>query len=216
MNLIQNGDFEEPAITGDGWMQFPDGAVPGWTVEYNAACVHNPKSHQSSLKVWNQGSCSGNQNVELDGEPDVISGPVYDTVKISQSVATVPGKHYVLSYALAPTPGVADNQMKVWVNGMEVASHVASGVGQVLPVLKWKRATYEFDAADSVTSVVFAEVGPSDGAGMHLDAVSLTPARQQSSSGSGNLHWLGSAQLHKEPASTNKLGQPPANENFGP
>lgn len=181
-NLIQNGDFEEPVMS-SSLAFFADGAVPGWAVTYSSS--DSPES-EPLLEFWNHingwAPYSGSQHVELDG---------YDTVKISQTVATVPGKHYVLTYAWAPRPDVADNQMEVSVNGVPVASHAASGAGH--SAIQWTKATYEFDAADAVTSIAFAEVGPNEaggGVGMLLDAVSLTTdnAVQWSCSDGGNQH----------------------------
>jgi hypothetical protein len=165
-NLIQNGDFEEPAMSSSLGF-FADGTVPGWTVEYSTDGSHE---REPLLEVWHYlygwDSYSGDQHVELDG---------YDTIKISQTVPTVPGWQYTLTYAWAPRPSVADNQMKVWLNDEEVGSHAASGEGQSM--ISWTEATSAFAATSPETSVAFAEFGPNEpsgGLGMLLDGVTLT------------------------------------------
>lgn len=164
VELIENGDFEIPAVSSGNWSVFADGDIPGWTVEYSDEDGNN--AHPPELEIWNNlkpTPYSGNQHAELDG---------YDPTKISQNVPTEAGKHYVLRYAWAPRPGVSNNQMKVWVDGEEIDHHSASGGGQ--SEIFWTEAVYEFDAVSNLTNIAFAEVGPDDQLGMLLDAVSLT------------------------------------------
>lgn len=161
-NLIVNGDFQNPVVSAGGWAVFANGAVPGWTITHTFSGSH---VHPPELEIWNQlmpTPYSGNQNVELDS---------YDPTKISQSVATETGKHYVLQYAWAPRPGVLVNKLKVLVDNVAVVVHNASGTANT--PINWTAEKYEFDATGTATKITFAEVGPADGLGMLLDAVSL-------------------------------------------
>jgi hypothetical protein len=155
-------DFELPSVPAGDWLFFPPDEVPEWTVKHT---FPNGKASPPQLEFWNhlmQAPYSGNQNIELDSD---------NSTTISLSVPTQPGGRYVLKYAWAPRPSVAENHMKVWVNGSETAVHQASGVGQT--TIHWTVSQYEFTAAGTSTSIAFGEVGQDNALGMLLDAVSL-------------------------------------------
>jgi hypothetical protein len=118
------------------------------------------------LEIWDtlRGylAADGTQNIELDGQ---------DPTTISQTPATAAGTCYELSYAWSPRPACDDNQMIVYVDDVEVAYHSASGTDNL--ATQWTLETLYFKAANSSTTIAFAGVGPADGFGMLLDAVSL-------------------------------------------
>ena len=163
-NLIENGDFESPDIAFGTWTWFVDGVVPGWTVEHTFATGNE---YEPRLEMWDHlygyPPYSGDQHIELDS---------FDPTTISQEVETETGVRYVLTYAWGPRPGTPDNQLKVWVNDVEIAHRSASGVGNTQII--WTLETYEFQATGTLTTVAFAEIGPDDQLGMLLDAISLT------------------------------------------
>jgi len=169
-NLIVNGGFEAssmaptfPDVPSGTWTYYEIGSIGGWTVEHS---FDSGNEYPPRLEVWDNlmgPAADGDQHVELDG---------YDPTKISQTPSTTMGYCYELSYAWSPRPNVADNQMKVYVGGEEVAHHSASGVGNSATAWNWE--TYQFQATSTSTTIAFAEVGPDDQLGMLLDAVSLT------------------------------------------
>ena len=167
-DLIVNGDFEAddpsfPDVLTDDWDDYQTPALGGWTV---ANTFPDSANYLPSLEIWDTlrgySAASGTQNIELDG---------YDPTTISQTPATAEGYCYELSYAWSPRPDWDDNQMKVYVDDVEVAYHSASGVGN--STTQWTWETLYFQAANSSTTIAFAEVGLNDQLGMLLDAVSL-------------------------------------------
>jgi hypothetical protein len=167
-NLIVNGDFETPLV-GTGyrsgatdWDYFTpvSGTVGGWTVEITGNDGGPPGP---DLEFWTElmgPSYSGDQYVELDG---------FDPTKISQTVETIPGALYDLTYAWRPRIGPTD-RMKVWVNGAEVGDHFGEAGA-------WTAETYSFNATSSSTTIAFEDVGADDQLGMLLDAVALVLRR---------------------------------------
>ena len=168
-NLILNGDFEDnddptfPDVPTGDWVSFETTALGGWTV---ANTFPDSDNYLPALEIWDTlfeyPAANGTQNIELDG---------HDPTIISQTPATAAGSCYELSYAWSPRPAVDDNQMKVYVDDVEIAYHSASGAEN--PTTQWTRETLYFKAANSSTTIAFAEVGPADGFGMLFDAVSL-------------------------------------------
>ena len=168
-NLILNGDFEAngdplfPDVPTDDWFSFETTALGGWTV---ANTFPDSDNYLPALEIWDtlwgDLAASGTQNIELDG---------HDPTIISQTPATAAGSCYELSYAWSPRPAWDDNQMKVYVDDVEIAYHSASGAEN--PTTQWTWETLYFKAANSSTTIAFAEVGPADGFGMLFDAVSL-------------------------------------------
>ena len=168
-DLIVNGDFEAnddpsfPDVLTDDWDSYQTPAPGGWMV---ANTFPDSANFPPALEIWDTlrgySAASGTQNIELDGN---------DPTTISQTPATVEGYCYELSYAWSPRPGWDDNQMKVYVDDVEIAYHSASGAEN--PTTQWTWETLYFKAANSSTTIAFAEVGPADGFGMLFDAVSL-------------------------------------------
>jgi hypothetical protein len=168
-NLILNGDFEAngdplfPDVPTDDWVSFETTALGGWTV---ANTFPDSDNYPPALEIWDalwgDLAASGTQNIELDG---------HDPTIISQTPATAAGSCYELSYAWSPRPAWDDNQMKVYVDDVEIAYHSASGAEN--PTTQWTWETLYFKAANSSTTIAFAEIGPADGYGMLLDAVNL-------------------------------------------
>jgi hypothetical protein len=168
-DLILNGDFEAnddpffPDVPPNGWDFFQTPALGGWTV---ANTFPDSANYPPGLEIWDTlsgySAASGTQHIELDGN---------DPTTISQTPVTMAGYCYELSYAWSPRPGCNDNQMKVYVDEAEVAYHSASGVGN--STTQWTWETLYFQAANSSTTIAFAEVGFDDQLGMLLDAVSL-------------------------------------------
>ena len=168
-DLIFNGDFEAnddpffPDVPPNGWNVFQTHALGGWTVANTFPFSAN---FLPGLEIWDTLSgypaANGTQHLELDGN---------DPITILQTPATTEGNCYELSYAWSPRPDWEDNQIKVYVDGVEVAYHSATGLDNL--TTQWTWETLYFRAANLWTTVAFAEVGIDDQLGMLLDAVSL-------------------------------------------
>jgi Protein of unknown function (DUF642) len=168
-NLILDGDFEAdydtsfPNVQTEYWEFYQTTSLGGWTV---ANTFPDSANYLPTLEVWDTlwgySAANETQNIELDG---------HDPTTISQTPATVAGACYELSYAWSPRPTCDDNQMKVYVDNVEVAYHSASGVDNLTTQWTWEKLY--FKAVNSSTTIAFAEVGPADELGMLLDAVSL-------------------------------------------
>lgn len=76
VNLVVNGSFEEPVISGPWQLIADDSLVPGWEIVSG-----------SVLEIQREifASADGNQHIELDGEGDD------SRTAIKQTITTVPG-----------------------------------------------------------------------------------------------------------------------------
>ena len=173
-DLILNGDFENnddpffPDVPPNGWFVFPTHALGGWTVANTFPFSAN---FLPGLEIWDTlleyRAANGTQYIELDGN---------DPTTILQRPATTQGNCYELSYAWSPRPGWEDNQIKVYVDGVEVAYHIGSGLDN--STTQWIWETIYFQARNSSTLIAFTEVGLDDQLGMLLDAVSLKELKE--------------------------------------
>ena len=173
-DLILNGDFETnddpffPDVPPNGWFVFPTHALGGWTVANTFPFSAN---FPPGLEIWDTlfeyPAANGTQHIELDGN---------DPTTILQRPATTEGNCYELSYAWSPRPDWEDNQIKVYIDGVEVAYHIASGLDNL--TTQWIWETIYFQATNSSTLIAFTEVGLDDQLGMLLDAVSLREVKE--------------------------------------
>ena len=151
-NLIVNPSFELPAISAGSFSVF--GAIPGWAT-----------SSGSGIEIQNNVAGSpfdGAQHVELDS---------FSNSGMIQSVATIAGAIYDLSFAYSPRPNVpsTSNGIDVFFDGGLVTSLTASGSGST----NWSVFGFSVTAAGALSTVEFVATGTSDSLGGYLDAVGL-------------------------------------------
>jgi hypothetical protein len=159
-NLLLNGSFEEPIVPWGTWEVYT--SVPGWDIQW----ADPPGDRGPELEIHNHLWAS----VEPYHEDQYVELDSYDpTLIIQQGVPTTPGCSYELGYAWRPRPAVADNQLGVYVDGVQVRYHSADGTQGST----WSPEAYTFQAAASSATLGFAELGFDDQLGMFLDAVSL-------------------------------------------
>lgn len=171
-NMV-NGGFEEPVVnTSQGWDIFTSDQV-GWTVAWAGEFSGAPTDSYLELhRGVNNWSPYSGQYAELDTDwqgPGSAGGE-QASVRISQDIATCAGFDYTLQYAWSPRPNHGDNVLKVYVDGVEVASHTATGGSDTV----WTESTVTFTASGSTTTIEFVEAGTPDSLGMFLDEVSVT------------------------------------------
>jgi hypothetical protein len=170
-NLIVNGGFEVPALTGRGLIEgaengFFGTGTPGlgWTV-----VTVIPGGGDSRLEFQRSGrewaARDGSQYAELDG---------FHPLRIFQDIQTIPGRIYALKYSWSPRPGPYENQLQVCWDGMTLATHGAS-YSKMAPLLhtSWRDELFLVTASNKTTRLEFVETGKDDGRGMFLDAVSI-------------------------------------------
>lgn len=160
-NIVANNSFELPAISNGTWTL--NASIPSWSL-----------ASGPSIEVQNHVAGSpfaGNQFVELDstGESSIF-----------QDLPTIAGAQYLLSFAFSARPGVALNSMAVFWNGSSVTTVTANGVG--LSDTSWTVYSFNVAASATTTRLQFSGLGPSDGMGEYIDAVSVEAAVPEPSS----------------------------------
>ena len=157
-NLVVNGGFEEPALSSGSYDIYP--SIPGWSLVYGAFEVQN---HVAGNPY------EGNQHLELDA---------YRNANIYQDITTLPGKHYTLTFAFSPRPGVADNKLQISWNGNIIDTLSKSGTGKYNT--DWALYTYDLTATGTTTRLGFENLDSPDSYGTYLDAVSVTQVESTS------------------------------------
>ena len=194
--LIVNGGFEAPQVSSGSWNLFPSGTANlGWSVEWMPGVPETYDSRtkpSTALLELENGvvgpAAQGSQLAELDGDWSTSPAGAPGSVKISQTIATVIGREYMLSYYFSPRPGTdeANNILRVNVDGSPVDTVSASGGSST----QWYGRSYEFVADSTSTTVEFADNGVPDSFGTMLDGVSLkckVPAQETETCGNGVL-----------------------------
>jgi hypothetical protein len=173
--VVVNGSFEQPDVsqctntTGQechsNWANYSYNLVPGWNPTNN--CGIELQTNQLGLSTSYQG---GNQYAELDS--NCVSG-------VTQTVATVPGAEYILSFAYQARPYTAasENTMAVQWNGSYLVGSAQAGSGLQDPFGSWATKEYAVTATSSTTVLEFDSTNPvsTDSLGAFLDGVSLIP-----------------------------------------
>ncbi len=171
INLLKNGGFEMPDIgTGSFSIVKDINLDAGSVLEWLVAWTSPQDGGRLGLEIQdhiagNPAVGSGDQFAELDGDHPVT---------ISQTVATVPGQQYELSFKYSPRAGrtAADNQITVKADG-SVLGAVLSADGNTDGTTNWNDYFRTFTAADASTLIEFADTGTDTSYGGYLDDVSL-------------------------------------------
>jgi hypothetical protein len=163
LNLVVNGSFEDPVYEPNTYNLTRD--IPGWQVEKGV-----PAEIQRTFEKGR--GHDGEQYLELDGRDGNKEG-IDSNSRISQTVATIPGHHYRLSfwYAARPDQPADTIGIKVLFDGKMIAtvSQTSSGTTD------WRHFEYDVVASGASSVVAFEAVGTPDGYGGLLDSVSVIP-----------------------------------------
>lgn len=153
--LITNGSFETPVVSG-GFQQFSS-SIPGWTGTAGIEIQVN-----GVLGAGKGATPFGNQYAELAVE----SPSTY-----SQTVTTVPGQQYLLSFWLADRPGTGANSVSVGLTGSPSQVFTVQDTG----VATFQNFTENVVATSAQSVLSFEPVNLKfPGGGDLLDNVSLT------------------------------------------
>jgi hypothetical protein len=167
-NLIQNGDFEAPQLSGTQWQVY--GSIPGWNATDGSGI-----EIQRNTVVTTQ---SGNQYVELDSHNATDTNST-----MSQAINTLVGQTYTLSFWYQPRTnnGGNDNGINVlWDTfGGDMSSFTAST--EVLNLENyissqsngWTNFTLDMIATASSMALSFQADGNDNTLGGFVDNVSL-------------------------------------------
>ena len=163
--LIQNGSFEEPQIPTATFQQVE--SIPGWT---GTAGVEV----QSNGVLAGGGTPFGSQYAELNVE----EGSTY-----SQTVDTVAGEDYTLSFYLAARPGAGDTSVRVSFAGQEPQVFTV----EESTAVSFEQFTLSVTATGGDSVLTFAPtVSAVNGQGDLLDNVSLMSATGGGGNGGPN------------------------------
>lgn len=163
VDLLANGSFEHEVVTDPlRWEIFT--SVLGWDVSSVSNGLAIGLEHQRNWS--NNVAAAGSQYAELDGNESTL---------IKQTVPTIVGETYTLSWAFAPRQLTAadQNELIVLVNGGVVATNGPKAAMGTLAQSSWATSSYAFIATASSTEVSFKNGGPSDSFGTFLDDVQL-------------------------------------------
>ena len=152
--LLQNGSFEKPEISPGSYRILS--ALPGWTVAFGPGA-------EVQRRVVGSPS-DGEQLVELDSTA---------TTGIYQDIETTPGTSYVLCMRYSARPGVSleDNAIEVRVGELPVDTLKADG--SKLSDTSWSEHAWRIQARSNRTRIELRGLGPSNGVGGYIDAVSF-------------------------------------------
>ncbi len=158
-NLVTNGGFEIPALV-QAWEQRLPGSVFGsWTVDAGGQGIAQVGTFGNPLAI------EGLQSLELN---------FFQPGGVSQSITTVPGRSYRLSFLMAGQTNIGPNvkHMRVDWNGatIDTATRDRAATGGA-----WRFHAYTVVATGSTTPIHFLGLETVDG-GPYLDDVRVTPA----------------------------------------
>lgn len=182
--LLENGDFEDTdALGGSKWNIFASDTI-GWLADWLAPAgapeIANLEIQEEGLNGWLASDVtnpSGTQWTELDsdwGGPSSNQSGEAGGVAISQTIETVPGETYTVSFDFSPRPGTAAGQNAVEVLANNVVIGSASASDPVSPTLTaWSRHSFSFEADSYETTIALRDAGtPNDSLGTFVDNVS--------------------------------------------
>jgi Protein of unknown function (DUF642)/PEP-CTERM motif len=169
-DMITNGSFEVPTVPVGGFTNFTNGsgAITGWTVVGPQVSVVS-NSYVSECCTFP--AEDGLQWLDLTGD-----GSNRDTEGVEQTVATMQGTQYTLSFwvgnvydprGIYGTTSTAD----VYINGTEVMA--ATNSNMTTGTQTWEQFNYMFTADGSSTTIEFLNGDPSNDNTNGLDNVTL-------------------------------------------
>ncbi len=166
IELTTNGSFDNIVVTDeDKWTIF-DWSTPGlgWAASNTGYGLEVQAGYTEDTLPWTV--YDGSQYAEID----------WTLTKVSNSIATVSGNTYKVSFAYSPRPhqSALDNTIDVSANDMFLGNVTADGTNNTNNV--WTKQEYTFVANAGNTLVGFTDKGQNNGEsgyGMFLDAVSV-------------------------------------------
>jgi hypothetical protein len=168
--LIQNGSFEAPLVPAGSYTTFNTGdKFKGWTVvgaTGNVAEVNDTFTYCGHTFPARK----GHQFLDLTGTTNTPTG-------VRQTVATIAGATYSLSFAIGNVYDLSSNcgttsTVNLSIDGNPVASFT-NKAGKTSTAIEWKKYSIEFVAAGATTNIAFFNGDPASETANGLDAVTL-------------------------------------------
>ena len=169
VNLLINGHFSEPDLPSGKWKTFKASDIPGWNVEWVSpnGCLGAPVIEIQTSGLLGSATKTEDENgqyAELDSH---CSGSREATIRISQTIKTIPGNTYKISFKAMERPRVSTYQ------NLEVKFD-----GQVLVDEQpgndvWKSYSFEVSASGNEAKLEIADTGAGDTLGILVDAVEI-------------------------------------------
>jgi choice-of-anchor C domain-containing protein len=160
--LIANGDFEDDK-TPDNYIDFAKGSkgIPHWQISYGSVGLTG--------KYW--AAASRSKSLELNGE-----GPG----AISQTIPTVPGKRYLISFEATTNPDKNFQDAKVIrvSVGKQTKDFKLYYPANTRTTMKWKTRYWSFEAKSNNSTLEFRSMSDG-GCGPIIDAVSVKQLSDQ-------------------------------------
>jgi hypothetical protein len=185
-NLITNGSFETPVVPVGGFTNFLGGStgITGWTVVGpEASIVSTAYAPGGGFTFPAQ---QGNQWLDLTGD---VSNRFEG---VTQTVTTVPGTNYALSYWVGNISGSiwgTTSTVELQLNGVAVSTQTNSTPGSTLT---WEQFTFPFTATGTSTAIQFDNFDPLTDNSNGLDNVDLELASTSPTPEPSSLWLLGS------------------------
>lgn len=159
--LIVNGGFEQPGVTGPCCTTTPPDALPGWTVT----------AGDVNVVIGTFGSTNGNLAYEGSQYLDIVGQQPNGAMQ--QTFNTVAGRLYTVSFAYAHNLfGGAPSATGVF--SVDVLGGILTHTGGTTNDLGWSTYLGQFTATGSTATLAFSGAQSTDNAGLFLDAVSVT------------------------------------------
>ncbi len=164
-NLIVNGSFEAPVDhNGTHVTNVPAALMAPWQTTADIFEIWPSGWYNKNTGVGPCYSADGLQNLEILSDTNNVS--------VWQTVPTVPGSTYTLSFFHTPRPG-AESTLTVSINSNTLPPIDEQGVG--LTNFAWQWFVTNFVADSNFTTINFNDAAPG-GAGTHIDGVVLESA----------------------------------------
>ena len=156
VNLLTNGGFESPQLDSGAPGQTISHGLTGWNIESgNIDLIHS---------FWTPKS--GNQSIDLVGTyPGTIS----------QTINTVPGATYTISFRMAGNPDAQEQKvLGVYWDGNEVGSPTFDTTGKSKTDMGWTFVAIPgLTATKTTTKIAFKNIASSEYYGVALDDISV-------------------------------------------
>lgn len=172
-----NGSFEQPTVASGNWAS--ESNPQGWSTPNGPLTIHNNQGEAGSSDL----AAVGSQHAEMDD-----FGTSTGNKTISQTVSTVPGKTYYISFAYSPRSGKNTTDCKgtlsskacmgvdVQWNGATIATVAADGTNQ--STNQWTYYSYPVTGTGSDTLSFVADQSAANGCdtghcGGYIDDISI-------------------------------------------
>jgi hypothetical protein len=166
--IVTNGSFEQPTVPAASFTNFPVGStlITGWTVVNNSVSVVSGTFSQAGVAFPAQ---------DMSQWLDLTGFNTNSNEGVSQTVTTIPGNQYQLSFWIGNTTGGGifgtTSTVNVSITGVPSFSETNSTVSPTTQV--WQQFTRTFVATGAATTLTFTNGDPSNDNDNGLDNISV-------------------------------------------